>query len=154
MNQRLRRDDPEYKNKFPLHKRIVFFFKDLYYMTPRAIKYGFRYYYSKSFRRRVRGKEKRRYDKQMYGSGYLSSRRTIRQNLATRDGGMKCRWCGVRDDLSIDHIIPVSKGGTNNMDNLQILCRYHHVIKDNPNPTKEALEIRKFYEDKLSTERH
>ena len=34
----------------------------------------------------------------------------------------RCLKCGSKDKLSIDHIIPVIKNGTNCIDNLQILC--------------------------------
>lgn len=33
-----------------------------------------------------------------------------------------CMHCGRSDKLSIDHIIPIYHGGTNNLSNLQILC--------------------------------
>ena len=36
--------------------------------------------------------------------------------------GEKCLCCGDKNNLSIDHIIPVKKGGTNKIDNLQPLC--------------------------------
>lgn len=39
-----------------------------------------------------------------------------------RDGAI-CKKCGSTDDLTIDHIVPVSRGGTNDMGNLQVLCR-------------------------------
>lgn len=34
-----------------------------------------------------------------------------------------CKRCGIRKHLSVDHIIPESKGGTLDMGNLQTLCR-------------------------------
>jgi len=37
--------------------------------------------------------------------------------------GNRCLWCGKAEPLTIDHIIPVSKGGRNHIENCQPLCR-------------------------------
>lgn len=50
--------------------------------------------------------------------------------LIKRDG-YRCRspGCGIREDLVIDHIVPLSTGGTDALDNLQWLCRPHNHLK-------------------------
>jgi hypothetical protein len=40
-----------------------------------------------------------------------------------RRDGFRCRHCGDWRNLSVDHLIPRSAGGTNDPDNLQALCR-------------------------------
>ncbi|HLE90706.1 MAG TPA: HNH endonuclease signature motif containing protein [Anaerolineales bacterium] len=42
--------------------------------------------------------------------------------LARRDGAM-CKECGSMEDLTVDHIIPLSRGGRNDLINMKILCR-------------------------------
>ena len=37
--------------------------------------------------------------------------------------GKKCLKCGSEECISLDHIIPVKKGGKNELDNLQPLCK-------------------------------
>lgn len=44
-----------------------------------------------------------------------------RLKIMLRDGG-HCLHCASAEDLSIDHIVPVSKGGSDDDDNLQTLC--------------------------------
>jgi 5-methylcytosine-specific restriction endonuclease McrA len=48
--------------------------------------------------------------------------------LIQRDG-YKCAICGTIENLSIDHIIPLSKGGSDEIENLRILCRTHNSEK-------------------------
>ena len=46
----------------------------------------------------------------------------------------RCMYCGVRltsDNLQIDHMYPVSRGGPNDDDNLQALCRRCNIRKGN-----------------------
>ncbi len=49
----------------------------------------------------------------------------IRYEVLRRDG-FTCQYCGRTADereLEIDHIVPYSKGGTNDLGNLQVSCR-------------------------------
>ena len=43
----------------------------------------------------------------------------------------KCVICGSTADLCIDHIVPITKGGSDDLDNLQILCRSCNSRKKN-----------------------
>ncbi len=45
----------------------------------------------------------------------------MRMYVWQRDGG-KCARCGSRENLEYDHIIPVSKGGSNTERNIELLC--------------------------------
>lgn len=37
--------------------------------------------------------------------------------------GNKCQCCGAEGKLTVDHIVPLSMGGSNSIDNLQPLCK-------------------------------
>ena len=43
----------------------------------------------------------------------------------------RCRMCGSKYNLEIDHIYPISKGGKSTFDNLQTLCHSCNVKKGN-----------------------
>ena len=48
--------------------------------------------------------------------------RKIRAHVFARDG-YACRLCGRGDQLTLDYVIPMSKGGAQSVDNAQTLCR-------------------------------
>ena len=41
----------------------------------------------------------------------------------------RCRECGETEDLEVDHIVPTSRGGGDERENLQVLCRKHNAEK-------------------------
>lgn len=50
--------------------------------------------------------------------------------LSERDG-LYCQSCRTTGQLQIDHITPISKGGTNAKTNLQLLCKVCNIKKGN-----------------------
>lgn len=62
--------------------------------------------------------------------GYIPLSNTIRRRIYERDGRV-CKQCGAEHGLSIDHIIPVSRGGNSVDDNLQVLCVVCNARKSN-----------------------
>lgn len=53
-----------------------------------------------------------------------------REFIFERDGRV-CKKCKSTDDLTIDHIMPISLGGSKEPDNLQVLCRSCNSGKNN-----------------------
>ena len=45
----------------------------------------------------------------------------VKAMVWSRDEGV-CVRCGADEDLQFDHVIPVARGGGNNVENIQILC--------------------------------
>jgi len=46
----------------------------------------------------------------------------FRESIKDRDGH-KCVYCGCSENLTIDHVRPKSKGGTDTADNCVTACR-------------------------------
>ena len=53
---------------------------------------------------------------------YYGMRDALLDALIERDG-YYCRECNSTENITIDHIVPVVRGGKNLMSNLQLLCR-------------------------------
>ena len=56
--------------------------------------------------------------------------RTQRARIMDRDGS-ECVQCGAKEHLCIDHKLPISRGGTSDDDNLQVLCLPCNTAKGN-----------------------
>lgn len=52
--------------------------------------------------------------------------------LGRRDG-FDCRLCGISTDLEIDHVVALINGGTNDTQNLQLLCKSCNCKKHDKN---------------------
>jgi len=66
--------------------------------------------------------------------------KSVRAAVLQRDG-YKCLLCGATQDLTIDHIVSVDKGGSSDIDNLQTLC--HHC--DRVAKSMSSVDFRKPY---------
>ena len=55
-----------------------------------------------------------------WASRYVSDK--TRKQLMEK-AGYKCAQCGSTEKLEVDHIIPISRGGNGDIENLRILCR-------------------------------
>ena len=53
-----------------------------------------------------------------------------RNEIFERDG-WSCRECGAVDRLEVDHILPITRGGSDDIDNLQTLCKPCNCRKGN-----------------------
>jgi len=51
-----------------------------------------------------------------------TARKDIRKLIFERDGKI-CKPCGATKKLTLDHIIPVARGGEDTLGNMQVLCR-------------------------------
>ena len=63
-----------------------------------------------------------------YRDEYNKLRSKIKKAVFARDQH-KCRKCGATDNLEIDHIVPLVRGGSNDLNNIQILCMHCNRTK-------------------------
>lgn len=65
----------------------------------------------------------------------------FRPALASRDGRM-CVYCGATNNLVVDHILPISLGGTDDLDNLCLACKACNAGKAGRTPETCGMVIR------------
>lgn len=56
----------------------------------------------------------------------LEQWRIVKRRVVERDY-RRCVWCKSKEDLTVDHIVPLKDGGTNDMSNLRTLCLKCHT---------------------------
>ncbi|MEL6535161.1 MAG: HNH endonuclease [Bacteroidota bacterium] len=64
-----------------------------------------------------------------------------RQNVFRRDN-FECQYCGATKDLTLDHVIPRSRGGKSTWKNLVTACRRCNARKGNQSPEKMDMKLR------------
>lgn len=77
------------------------------------------------------------------GSKWITPQR--RQRIYARDGH-RCVWCGKRGELgelTLDHVVPRSEGGSHESSNLITSCMKHNRERGNKGPLLFALELRR-----------
>jgi len=64
-----------------------------------------------------------------------------RKNLLRRDG-FRCQYCGRKDlPLTIDHLVPKSRGGESSWENLITACRACNTFKGNRTPVEADMHL-------------
>lgn len=66
-----------------------------------------------------------------------------RKNLFRRDG-FRCQYCGCREaELTLDHVIPKSRGGEESWENLVTACKPCNTKKGNRTPAEAGMSLLK-----------
>ncbi len=65
-----------------------------------------------------------------------------RKNVMKRDGN-RCQYCGTHEDLTIDHVIPRSRGGMDTWENLVAACNRCNHKKGNHTPKEAGMPLRR-----------
>ncbi len=65
-----------------------------------------------------------------------------RKNVMHRDNHT-CQYCGRKADLTIDHVIPRSKGGKDTWDNVVIACLRCNVTKGDRTPAEAQMALKR-----------
>lgn len=65
-----------------------------------------------------------------------------KRNVMVRDG-FACTYCGNENTLTIDHILPVSRGGKSNFENCVAACKECNARKNNRTPFEAKMYLKK-----------
>ena len=65
-----------------------------------------------------------------------------RQNIYRRDGH-RCAYCGTSESLTLDHVMPKSRGGASSWDNWVTACKTCNAKKGDYTPEEAGMPLRK-----------
>ena len=65
-----------------------------------------------------------------------------KKNLLLRDNGC-CQYCGSKSDLTVDHIVPKYKGGSDTWKNLIVACSPCNARKGSRTPKEANMKLMK-----------
>ena len=65
-----------------------------------------------------------------------------RQNVFKRDN-FECQYCGTRRDLTLDHMIPSSRGGQHTWTNLVTACKRCNAKKGDYTPDEAQMSLKR-----------
>ena len=63
-----------------------------------------------------------------------------RYNIFRRDGHA-CGYCKSKSNLTLDHVLPKSRGGGNSWENLVTCCKKCNARKDNKTPKEAGMKL-------------
>lgn len=77
----------------------------------------------------------RRYINLPYAKIVLSRRNIMKRDRHT------CQYCGTKSDLTLDHVLPRSRGGADSWENLVTACNQCNVKKGNRTPDEASMPL-------------
>lgn len=84
---------------------------------------------------------------------YHNKKLKINRNRIFKRDNYQCVYCGSRKELTLDHVIPKSRGGTNNWENLVTSCSRCNVKKADRTPEEAKMKmLHKPFEPNLISE--
>ena len=65
------------------------------------------------------------------------------RNMIHRRDSYECQYCSAKENLTIDHVLPSSRGGSSTWENLVSCCTRCNTKKGNRTPDEAGLKLKK-----------
>ena len=73
---------------------------------------------------------------------YRSKGVKVSRRRVFRRDGHQCGYCGSKKNLTLDHILPKSRGGLNTWENMVTCCSRCNSLKDNRTPEESGMKLK------------